>query len=81
MHVIEQERELFQQDNARPHTARVAIDYLEQKNINVLPWLSKSPDFNPIEHLDKRVRQRQPPPGSDPRSTPPNVAAGIANNT
>jgi hypothetical protein len=43
---------------------RVAMDYLEQNNINVLTWPSKSP--NPIEHLwdqlDKRVRQRQPPP-------------------
>ena len=38
MYVIDRQRELFQQDNARPHTARVAMDYLEQNNINVLPW-------------------------------------------
>ena len=38
MHVIDRQRELFQQDNARPHTARVAMDDLEQNNINVLPW-------------------------------------------
>ena len=48
MHVIDQQRELFQQDNTRPHTARVAMDYLEQNNINVLPWPSKSPELNPI---------------------------------
>ena len=38
MHVIDRQRELFQQDNARPHTTRVTMDYLEQSNINVLPW-------------------------------------------
>jgi hypothetical protein len=51
MHVIDRQRELFQQDNTRPHTTRVSTDYLEQNTINVLPWPSKSSDLNPIEHL------------------------------
>ena len=41
------------------------MDYLEKNKINVLPWLSKSPELNPIEqvwdHVDKRVRLRQSP--------------------
>ena len=37
MQVIDQQRELFQHDNARPYTARLSMDYLEQNDINVLP--------------------------------------------
>ncbi|KAK3082687.1 hypothetical protein FSP39_002633 [Pinctada imbricata] len=55
---------LFQQDNARCHTARVCSIYLQQQHVNVLPWLAKSPDLSPIEHLwdvlDRRVRRRAP---------------------
>ena len=49
-----------------PHTARVAMDYLEQNTINVLTWPFKLQDLNPIEHLwdqlDIHVRQRQSAP-------------------
>ena len=29
---------VFQQDNDRPHVARVCIDFLQRQNIDVLPW-------------------------------------------
>jgi hypothetical protein len=84
MHVIDRQRELFQQDNARPHTACLAMDYLEQNTINVLPWPSISPNLNRIEplwdHLDKRVHQRQPAPQTLDQHLS-NVGTGMANNT
>ena len=62
---IDRQLELFQHDNARPRQTPLAMDYLEQNSINALPWLSKSPELNPIEqlwdHFDKRVRQGQSP--------------------
>ena len=41
----------LQQDNARPHTARIVQVYLRRQHVNVLPWPDKSPGFSPIEHI------------------------------
>ncbi|GBL79108.1 Transposable element Tc1 transposase [Araneus ventricosus] len=40
---------VFQQDNARPHTAVVTQHALQ--NVEMLPWPARSPDLCPIEHV------------------------------
>ena len=49
---------IFQQDNARPHTARLTTQYLQANNVDVFERPSKSPDLSPIDLLDRCVRQR-----------------------
>ncbi|GFU52480.1 transposable element Tcb2 transposase [Trichonephila clavipes] len=39
----------FQQDNARPHTARKSQDYL--RTVTTLPWRARSPDLSSIKHI------------------------------
>ncbi|UYV60612.1 hypothetical protein LAZ67_1001658 [Cordylochernes scorpioides] len=40
---------LYQQDNARPHTARITQQALQ--DVQMLPWPPYSPDLSPIEHV------------------------------
>ncbi|GFU18720.1 transposable element Tc1 transposase [Trichonephila clavipes] len=40
---------IYQQDNARPHTARLSQQCLQE--YDVLPWPARSPDLSPIEHV------------------------------
>ncbi|UYV62053.1 K02A2.6-like [Cordylochernes scorpioides] len=40
---------LYQQDNARPYTARISQQALQ--DVQMLPWAPYSPDLSPIEHI------------------------------
>ncbi|GFV38395.1 transposable element Tcb2 transposase [Trichonephila clavipes] len=40
---------IYQQDNARPHTARLSQQCLQ--GYDVLPWPARTPDLSPIEHV------------------------------
>ncbi|GFX50534.1 DDE_3 domain-containing protein [Trichonephila clavipes] len=49
---------IFQQDNARPHTARVSQDFLH--HFQTLPWPVCSPDLSPVEHVWDHLKRQMP---------------------
>ncbi|GFW67224.1 DDE_3 domain-containing protein [Trichonephila clavipes] len=49
---------IFQQDNARPHTARVAQDII--RHFQTLPWLARFPDLSPVEHVWDQLKRKIP---------------------
>ncbi|GFW25004.1 uncharacterized protein TNCV_3155071 [Trichonephila clavipes] len=49
---------IFQQDNAHPHTARVAQDFL--RHFQTLPWPAFFPDLSPVEHVWDQLKQQMP---------------------
>ena len=58
-------RFVFQQDNARSHTAYLSMNFLQANIVNTLPWPSRFPDLAPIEHvlgkLNRQIRENHNP--------------------
>ncbi|GFW63458.1 transposable element Tcb2 transposase [Trichonephila clavipes] len=49
---------IFQQDNARPYTERVAQDF--QHHFQTLPWPTLSPDLSPLVHVWDKLKRQMP---------------------
>ncbi|GFW45263.1 cullin-1 [Trichonephila clavipes] len=47
---------IFQQDNALPHTARVAQDFL--RHFQSLPWSARSSDLSPVEYVWDQLKRQ-----------------------
>lgn len=48
----------FQQDNAKPHTARRTSAWFRQRRQRLLPWPANSPDLSPIENLWRFLKRK-----------------------
>ena len=80
---VQQHHVVLQDDNAKPHRARIVQQFLQQNNVDHLDWSARSPDLSPIKHvwdiLGQRVRQ-----SSTTKNAPSvgrNLAGGVEEDT
>ena len=54
----------FMHDNDPKHTSALVKGWPVKQHMKILPWLSYSPDLNPVEYLwdelDRRLKKHQP---------------------
>ncbi len=49
---------VFQQDNAKPHTAAITTAWLRSRRVRVLNWPACSPDLSPIENIWRIIKRK-----------------------
>ena len=76
---------MFQDDNARPHRAKVVTDFLRQHIVNRMDWLLYSPDLNPTEHvwdeLGRKLQSNHAPPTHQSCTFGPYICGRVTGNT
>ncbi len=57
-HMLPSRRRVFQQDNAKPHTAAVTTAWLRSRRVQVLNWPACSPDLSSIENIWSIIKRK-----------------------
>lgn len=49
---------IYQHDNSSIHTSAVVRQWIEENNLQILPWPARSPDLNPIENICAYIKMQ-----------------------